>query len=73
MMFVPHRAHTYGPPRPITGIALFFIYVDNVGTSQDTQVRLPTAYYWDSFTILYADDVITSEKTFMGPHSLLRV
>jgi hypothetical protein len=25
LMFVPHGKHTYGPPRPVTGIALLFI------------------------------------------------
>jgi hypothetical protein len=25
VMFVPHRKHTYGSPRPVTGIALLFI------------------------------------------------
>jgi hypothetical protein len=24
MMFVPHRKYTYGPPRPVMGIALYF-------------------------------------------------
>jgi hypothetical protein len=26
MMFVPHREHTYGPQRSVTGIALLFQY-----------------------------------------------
>jgi hypothetical protein len=27
MMFVPRRKRTYGPPRPVTGITLLFIYI----------------------------------------------
>jgi hypothetical protein len=28
MMLVPHRIHTYGPPLPVTGIALFvYMYI----------------------------------------------
>jgi hypothetical protein len=35
MMFVPHKKHTYGPPRPIMGILLLFLYVDDVRASQE--------------------------------------
>jgi hypothetical protein len=38
-MFVPHRKHTYRPPRPITEIALL-LYVDNVCTSQETCIYI---------------------------------
>jgi hypothetical protein len=41
MMFVPHRKHAYGPPRPVTGIDLF-PYVDDVCTSQETHLRAVT-------------------------------
>jgi hypothetical protein len=34
------RKHTYGPPRPVTGIALLFLYVDHVCTSQETPMGL---------------------------------
>jgi hypothetical protein len=48
-MFVPHRRHTFGPLRPVTGIALFF-YVD-VRTSQETHIRANAACYGDSFNL----------------------
>jgi hypothetical protein len=51
--------HTFGPPRPVTGIALLF-YVDDGRTSLETHVF--TACYGDSFTF-YIDDIHTSEKT----------
>jgi hypothetical protein len=35
MTFVLDR-NTYRPPRPVTGIALLFLYVDDVRTSQET-------------------------------------
>jgi hypothetical protein len=31
MMFIPHRKHTYGPPRPVKGVVLLliFTYIEN--------------------------------------------
>jgi hypothetical protein len=37
-------------PRPVTGIALLFLYVDDVRTSQETHLRASTACYSDGFT-----------------------
>jgi hypothetical protein len=75
MMFVPHRKDTSGTPRPVTGIALlflvqmmfvphmklrmghhgllrgflYFVYADNVHTSQETPLWASTACYGDRF------------------------
>jgi hypothetical protein len=38
MMFVPHSKDNYRLPRPVTGIAFTFLYVDDVPTSQETQL-----------------------------------
>jgi hypothetical protein len=38
IMFVPHRKHIYEPPRPLKGIALLFIYIDDVPTSHETPI-----------------------------------
>jgi hypothetical protein len=50
MMLLPHSNHAYRPPRPVTGIALPFSYVDDVRTSQETYVWDSTACYGDSIT-----------------------
>jgi hypothetical protein len=47
MMFVPHRQHK--PLLSATGISSFFIYVNDVGTSQETHLPASTSYYNDSF------------------------
>jgi hypothetical protein len=51
MMFVPHRKHAYGSPRPVTEITLLFSFVDDVLTSQETGLWVPTACYKDSRTV----------------------
>jgi hypothetical protein len=71
MMFVPHRKHTYGPPR-LDGNGLNFLYVDDVLTSQETHLLSSTAGYGDGFTSLYLDDVTASQETPMAFHGLLR-
>jgi hypothetical protein len=38
-MFVPHRKQTYEPPRSVTGI-VYFLYVDDDRTSQETHIDL---------------------------------
>jgi hypothetical protein len=68
MMFVPHRKHR--PPLPVTVIALPFLYVNDVRTSQEAQTS--TACYGNSFTFFYADDVRTSQKTCVSRYGLLR-
>jgi hypothetical protein len=56
-MFVPHREHTYGLPRPVTGIASI-LYIDDVRTSQDTNQWASTASYENIFRFFYyVDDV----------------
>jgi hypothetical protein len=57
----------YRPPQPVTGIALNFLYVNYVRTSQETPIRASTACYGDSFTVLYVNDVRTSQETPYGP------
>jgi hypothetical protein len=37
------------PLQPITVIALHFLYVDDVHTSQKTHLWAPTVYYRDNF------------------------
>jgi hypothetical protein len=59
MMFVPHREDNSS--RPVTGIALLFLYVDDVRTSQETRLWASTACYEGSFTFLYVDDVRPSQ------------
>jgi hypothetical protein len=51
------------PPLSVTGIALRFLYIDDVRTSQETHVS--TACYGDSFTFAYADDVCTLQETHL--------
>jgi hypothetical protein len=51
MMLVPHRKHPYGPPPPVTGIALLS-FVDGVRTSRETHIWASTTSYVDSFTFL---------------------
>jgi hypothetical protein len=43
MMLIPRRKHTYSPPRSV-------LYVDDVGTSQETNLQASTACYRDNFT-----------------------
>jgi hypothetical protein len=52
MMFVPHRKHTYGLPRSVTGIVLLSAYVNNVHTSQEAHMSVSTACYVERFTFL---------------------
>jgi hypothetical protein len=42
---------------------LYFVYVDDVRTSQETHIWALTACYGDSFTFIYVDDVHGSQKT----------
>jgi hypothetical protein len=61
MMFVPHGKHSYGPPRSMTAISLR-LYVHEVRTTGETRLWGSTVCYCDSFTLLYVDDVRTSQK-----------
>jgi hypothetical protein len=61
-MFVPNRNHTYGPPRPVTGIALLYIcrscwYFTGI-TPMDLQGLLRVYLQF-----LYVDYVHTSQKS----------
>jgi hypothetical protein len=49
-MFVPHRKHICGPPRPVTGIVSLSSYVDDARISQETHIWTSTACYGDSLT-----------------------
>jgi hypothetical protein len=62
MVFVPHREHTHGSPRAVTGIVLI-LCVYGVRTSKKTHLRASTASNGDGFTVLYVDDVRTSQET----------
>jgi hypothetical protein len=41
----------------------YFLYTDDVGTSQEISLWASTVCYGDSFTLLYVDDVRTSQET----------
>jgi hypothetical protein len=60
-MIVPNRKHAYGPPRPVTGIAFLFLYV-NVGTLQETHVRASADCYGDSFTFYKSMNFVSHRK-----------
>jgi hypothetical protein len=78
---VTHRKHTYGPPRPVMGIALLYVdyvrtsqetqlwvailYVDDIRTSQETNLRASTDSYRYSFSFLYVHYIRTSEETHL--------
>jgi hypothetical protein len=62
MLIVPHTKHTYGPPRPVTGMAL---YVHDVCTLQEIYLWASTVCYGDSFTFLYVNDIRTSQETHL--------
>jgi hypothetical protein len=53
------------------GIALLFLYVDDVRTSQDTQVWASTACYRDIFSFIYVD-LHTSQEARLGFYGQLR-
>jgi hypothetical protein len=55
-MFEPHWKHT--SPLDVTGIALLYIYVDDVHTLLEAHAS--AACYGNSFTFVYVDDVRTS-------------
>jgi hypothetical protein len=57
-MFVPHRNKKYGSQRPVTGIALLFLYADDVRTSQGTL----------AFTVGYGDNFDFYMNMMFVPH-----
>jgi hypothetical protein len=54
-MFVFHRKHL-GASRPVTGIALLFLYVDDVHTSRETPPRSVTGYPYSSTVTSHVSD-----------------
>jgi hypothetical protein len=50
----------------------YFLYVNDVGTSQETHLQSSTAFCRDIFTYLYIDDVLTSQETHLWPPRPLR-
>jgi hypothetical protein len=62
-MFVPHRRHPYGTPRPVNETTLLSLYVYDVLTSQEPHLCDSTARYRDRFTVLYVDYVLSSQET----------
>jgi hypothetical protein len=71
-MLIPHKKYTYFPPRPVSGIALLFIYIYDIPTSQEAHVWASTACYRYIFTFLHVNDARTSQQTPLGLHGLLR-
>jgi hypothetical protein len=69
-MFVPRRKHSYGFPRPVTGLALLFLYVNDVRTSQETFLWVSTTCYGDDLIFLYVNYVRTSQETRADLHGL---
>jgi hypothetical protein len=61
-MFVPHREHTYDPPR-CYGDSFTSSYVEYARTSQETHLSGSTACYGDGLILLYVDDIRTSLET----------
>jgi hypothetical protein len=70
MVLVPYRQHL----RTCTacyGDNLTCLYVDDVGTSQETCISATINWYGNDFTFLYVDDVRTSQETCMILQALL--
>jgi hypothetical protein len=64
-MFVPHMKHAYWSPRPVTGIALLYLFVDEIRTSQEAHLWASTACYGESFTFLYVDVIRTPKEAHL--------
>jgi hypothetical protein len=65
MMFVPHRKHTYGPPRPLMKIALLSIYRWCSYLTGNTLMGLH-GLLQDLFTLFY-NLPLSSSWTYLGP------
>jgi hypothetical protein len=63
-MFVPHRKHTDGPPRPVTGDSFTLLCVDDVRTSQETTYAPQQTLTGMAF-LVYIDGVRTSQETHL--------
>jgi hypothetical protein len=64
-MWDPNLSQSYRFPRPVTDIALLSLYLDEVRTSQETDLWSSTACHRDSFISLYVYDIRTSEETHL--------
>jgi hypothetical protein len=58
-------SQSYGPPRPVTWIALLSLHVDDVHTSQETHVWASTSCYKDSFSFIHIDDIRMSQESHL--------
>jgi hypothetical protein len=64
-MFTPHRKRTYGPSRPVTGIALlFYMWMIFVPHRKHAYGPLQPVT-GGNFTFLYVDDVRTSQEMYL--------
>jgi hypothetical protein len=62
MMFVPHWKHTYGPPCPVTGIALLF-HMQMMFVPHWKHTFGPPWPVAEIALLFYADDVRISLET----------
>jgi hypothetical protein len=53
-MLIPYRKNTYGPPQPVTGIALLS-YIEMMFIPHRKQEYFGTAFYGYSLTFLYEE------------------
>jgi hypothetical protein len=65
-MFVPHREHTYVPPRPVTRKVLLFC-MQMMFVLHRIYPWHSTACYGDSFTFLYVDGIHILYGTYLWP------
>jgi hypothetical protein len=63
MILAPHRKHIYGPPRPVTGIALLYIRRLCSYLTGSTHTG-PTACYGDSITLPVISPIRTVATAF---------
>jgi hypothetical protein len=70
--FIKHRKHTYGPPRSVTEIALLFIYIDDVRTSQGTPMGLHGQLRGQLYFLIRRWCWYLTGNTSMDFHGLLR-
>jgi hypothetical protein len=66
MVFIPRTKHIYGPPQPVTEIALLF-YQDGIRPSQETHLLPSSVCYAIGIVCLSVHDVRTSQETQCGP------
>jgi hypothetical protein len=69
MMFVPRTKHTYGPPRPVTGVSFTFECRLCSYLTENTPMRLHGLSRGDIY-IIHVDDVLTSHETHLWASTL---